>query len=71
MMKRISLIILLLSPLICVGAERFSFVSSMIEEQVTIQVTLPNTYTHSTDFTYPVLVVLDGSTQFEHIAASV
>nr|WP_309247228.1 alpha/beta hydrolase-fold protein [Shewanella sp. VB17] len=65
------MILLLLSPFICVGAERFSFVSTMIKEQLTIQVALPNSCNHSTNFKYPVLVVLDGSTQFEHISAGV
>ena len=40
-------------------------------EDVTVQISLPETYHHSDNFSYPLLVVLDGSTQFKHSAASV
>ncbi|WP_444930818.1 alpha/beta hydrolase [Microbulbifer sp. SSSA002] len=46
------------------------FFSETINEEITVQVSLPDTYKHSDTFKYPVLVVLDGSTQFEHVAAS-
>ncbi|MFA0813198.1 alpha/beta hydrolase [Microbulbifer epialgicus] len=53
------------------GSERFVLSSEYLNEDVNIQVSLPDTYNHSERFRYPVLIVLDGSTQFEHIAGSV
>jgi predicted alpha/beta superfamily hydrolase len=51
--------------------ERLSLKSELMGQDFTIQVSLPETYHHSDSFLYPVLVVLDGSTQFSHAAASV
>ncbi|MBD1584935.1 alpha/beta hydrolase [Pseudoalteromonas sp. S16_S37] len=50
-------------------SERFVLKSAILDENPTIQVSLPDTYSLSNSSTYPVLVVLDGSTQFQHIAA--
>jgi predicted alpha/beta superfamily hydrolase len=52
------------------NTSRLTFFSEIINEKITVQVSLPDTYEHSDTFNYPVLVVLDGSTQFEHIAAN-
>ncbi|RUO28150.1 alpha/beta hydrolase [Aliidiomarina sedimenti] len=49
----------------------FQVDSERLDESVTIRVALPESYLHSTDFAYPVLLVMDGSTQFEHIAGNV
>lgn len=51
--------------------ERLYVLSELMGEEFTIQVSLPDTYHHSDSFSYPLLVVLDGSTQFNHTAASV
>lgn len=42
-----------------------------MNDDINLQIHLPDTYAHSNDFNYPVLIVLDGSTQFEHVAANV
>lgn len=54
-----------------VKASPFTLPAKSLDEDISVQISLPETYTHSNSFHYPVLVVLDGSTQFEHIAASV
>lgn len=53
------------------AAERVDLQSKITQEQVSLQIKLPDTYHHSSDFKYPLLLVLDGSVQFEHIAANV
>ncbi|MDV6316583.1 alpha/beta hydrolase-fold protein [Idiomarina sp. HP20-50] len=45
--------------------------SKLIDEGITARVVLPESYGHSSSFEYPVLLVMDGSTQFEHIAGNV
>lgn len=45
--------------------------SEILNDDINLQIHLPDTYAHSNDFNYPVLIVLDGSTQFEHVAANV
>ena len=45
--------------------------SKLINETVTARVALPESYGHSDSFEYPVMLVMDGSTQFEHIAGNV
>lgn len=45
--------------------------SEILNDDISLQIHLPDTYVHSNDFNYPVLIVLDGSTQFEHVAANV
>ncbi|MCF6437583.1 alpha/beta hydrolase-fold protein [Pseudoalteromonas sp. MMG022] len=52
------------------NVERFSITSKIIDETTTVRVSLPDTYTHSSSFSYPLLIVLDGATQFPHVAAS-
>jgi predicted alpha/beta superfamily hydrolase len=53
------------------AAETFRIDSKLINETVTARVALPESYHHSDSFEYPVLLVMDGSTQFEHIAGNV
>lgn len=50
--------------------DRLSINSEFLGKDVTVQISLPDTYRHSDNFSYPVLVVLDGATQFNHAAAS-
>ncbi|WP_278356398.1 MULTISPECIES: alpha/beta hydrolase [Idiomarina] len=45
--------------------------SKLLDEGITARVELPESYEHSDSFQYPVLLVMDGSTQFEHIAGNV
>lgn len=51
--------------------ERLSINSELLGEDPTVQISLPETYRHSDSFSYPLLIVLDGSTQFSHTAGSV
>lgn len=53
------------------AAETFRIDSKLINETVTARALLPESYHHSDSFKYPVLLVMDGSTQFEHIAGNV
>ncbi|MCH2455638.1 MAG: alpha/beta hydrolase-fold protein [Idiomarina sp.] len=53
------------------AAETFQVDSKLINETVTARVALPESYQHSDSFEYPVMLVMDGSTQFEHIAGNV
>jgi hypothetical protein len=53
------------------AAELFTLESKLIDEGITARVALPESYQHSDSFQYPVLLVMDGSTQFEHIAGNV
>ena len=50
--------------------ERLSIPAKGLDETVTVQISLPDTYQHSNDFRYPLLIVLDGATQFDHVASS-
>ena len=70
-MRLIYLTLIFISSYSFANTNSFTFFSGTINEEVTLQVSLPDTYEHSDSFKYPVLVVLDGSTQFEHIAGSV
>ncbi|MYM59856.1 alpha/beta hydrolase [Vibrio sp. OCN044] len=70
-MRLIYLTLIFISSYSFANTNSFTFFSGTINEEVTLQVSLPDTYEHSNSFKYPVLVVLDGSTQFEHIAGSV
>lgn len=63
--------LLLLSAKVFSDVQRFSLNSEKFGEEVTVQVSLPDTYDHSDSFSYPLLVVLDGSTQFSHVASGV
>ncbi|MFD2631347.1 alpha/beta hydrolase [Idiomarina piscisalsi] len=53
------------------AAETFQVDSKLINETVTARIVLPESYHHSDSFEYPVMLVMDGSTQFEHIAGNV
>ena len=53
------------------AAETFRIDSKLINETVTARIALPESYYHSDSFQYPVMLVMDGSTQFEHIAGNV
>jgi predicted alpha/beta superfamily hydrolase len=66
----LALVFLLSSPAFA-QYQRLTINSELLGEGVTVQISLPETYHHSDNFLYPVLVVLDGSTQFNHSAASV
>lgn len=71
-MKSILLVLVfLLSSPAFAQYQRLTINSELLGEDVTVQISLPETYHHSDSFLYPVLVVLDGSTQFNHSAASV
>ncbi|MCG7489504.1 hypothetical protein MHN79_08370 [Vibrio sp. Of14-4] len=70
-MRLIYLTLIFISSYSFANTNSFTFFSGTINEEVTLQVSLPDTYEHSNSFKYPVLVVLDGSTQFEYIAGSV
>lgn len=53
------------------ASEIFTMKSKLLDEGITARVALPESYEHSDSFQYPVLLVMDGSTQFEHIAGNV
>ena len=53
------------------ASEIFTLKSKLLDEGITARVALPESYEHSDSFQYPVLLVMDGSTQFEHIAGNV
>lgn len=53
------------------ASEIFTMESKLLDEGITARVALPESYEHSDSFQYPVLLVMDGSTQFEHIAGNV
>ncbi|CAH9065055.1 hypothetical protein PSECIP111854_03597 [Pseudoalteromonas sp. CIP111854] len=70
-MKVTIFLLVLLFTMVCqANSERFIVKSKIIDENPTVQVSLPDTYSHSDSYQYPLLLVLDGSTQFSHIAAS-
>lgn len=56
---------------ICTASTSFQFHSELLGEDSTIRVALPESYLHSADYEYPLLLVLDGSTQFNHIAGNI
>jgi len=70
-MKKIIALLLLLPSFAGASLDRLTISSDILGHTVLLQVALPETYHHSENFSYPLLVVLDGSTQFEHIAANV
>jgi len=53
------------------ASETFIMESKLLEEGITTRIVLPESYHHSSSFEYPVMLVMDGSTQFEHIAGNV
>ncbi|WP_345888418.1 alpha/beta hydrolase [Shewanella algae] len=70
-MRFVFLLCALLPLTILAEEQRFTLAAGLIDEAVTVQVTLPESYRHSDSFHYPLLLVLDGSTQFHHVASSV
>lgn len=64
-------LILCLSMQVMAQTDKMQIHSEKLNDDINLQIKLPDTYGHSSEFRYPVLVVLDGSTQFEHIAANV
>lgn len=70
-MRMVLGLIFFLSMQVMAQADKMQIHSEILNDDINLQIKLPETYGHSSDFRYPVLVVLDGSTQFEHIAANV
>lgn len=70
-MKIIIALLLLLSSRVFASPVQLHVDSELLKHPVLVQVALPETYHHSDHFHYPLLVVLDGSTQFEHVAGNV
>ncbi|QDZ91580.1 alpha/beta hydrolase [Shewanella decolorationis] len=70
-MRMVLGLIFFLSMQVMAQAGKMQIHSEILNDDINLQIKLPDTYGHSNDFRYPVLVVLDGSTQFEHIAANV
>lgn len=56
---------------VCAASTSFQFYSERLRETTTIRVALPETYRHSSDYEYPLLLVMDGSTQFNHVAGNI
>ncbi|WP_105170016.1 alpha/beta hydrolase [Pseudoalteromonas sp. T1lg23B] len=69
-MKALITLLILITSVCHASEERFSITSKLIDETTAVRVTLPDTYAHSDTFNYPLLIVLDGATQFPHVAAS-
>ena len=70
-LKALSFLCVFLSFAPVQAEETFRVDSKLINETVTARVVLPESYHHSNSFEYPVMLVMDGSTQFEHIAGNV
>uniref|UniRef100_Q0HTE0 Putative esterase n=1 Tax=Shewanella sp. (strain MR-7) TaxID=60481 RepID=Q0HTE0_SHESR len=70
-MRMVLGLIFFLSMQVMAQTDKMQIHSEILNDDINLQIRLPETYGHSSDFRYPVLVVLDGSTQFEHIAANV
>jgi len=70
-LKALSFLCVFLSFAPVQAEETFRVDSKLINETVTTRVVLPESYHHSDSFEYPVMLVMDGSTQFEHIAGNV
>ncbi|MCH8501975.1 MAG: alpha/beta hydrolase [Aliidiomarina sp.] len=69
-MKALILSVFLFSS-VCAASTSFQFYSERLGEVTTVRVALPETYGHSSDYEYPLLLVMDGSTQFNHIAGNI
>lgn len=52
-----------------VGGERFTIHSKILDEDRVILISLPDNYDNS-EYSYPVLVVLDGMTHFRHVTGA-
>ncbi|WNO08658.1 alpha/beta hydrolase [Teredinibacter sp. KSP-S5-2] len=74
-MKLWSLLVVfaLLSVNVCAQTDfsQHSVSSKNLSQDITIQVSLPESYLDSDTFRYPVMIVLDGSTQLNHIAGNI
>ncbi|WHI47679.1 alpha/beta hydrolase-fold protein [Microbulbifer sp. VAAF005] len=70
-MRSIFVLFLFFSVNVLGEVVHFRIDSEILGEEVTARVSLPDTYHHSESFSYPLLVILDGSTQFNHMASSV
>lgn len=70
-MRLVLVLMLLFSTCVFGQTERSAIHSKILNDDINLQIRLPDTYAHSDDFKYPILIVLDGSTQFEHVAANV
>lgn len=70
-MRLVVLLSFFLTSCVLAQTDRLTIHSDILQDDFTLQLQLPDTYHHSDTVNYPVLVVLDGTTQFEHIAANV
>ena len=70
LLKALTLSVFLFSS-VCAESTSFQFYSERLSEKTTIRIALPETYRHSSDYEYPLLLVMDGSTQFNHIAGNI
>lgn len=70
LLKALTLSVFLFSS-VCAESTSFQFYSERLSETTTIRIALPETYRHSSDYEYPLLLVMDGSTQFNHIAGNI
>jgi hypothetical protein len=70
-MRFVLVLMFLISTCVFAQTDKTVIHSSILNDDINLQIHLPDTYTHSNDFNYPVLIVLDGATQFEHVAANV
>ena len=70
-LKVVALFLSCIFATIAHASEIFTMKSKLLDEGITARVALPESYEHSDSFQYPVLLVMDGSTQFEHIAGNV
>ena len=71
LLKALTLSVFLFSS-VCAESTSFQFLySERLSETTTIRIALPETYRHSSDYEYPLLLVMDGSTQFNHIAGNI
>ena len=70
-MRLVLVLIFFFSTAVFAQTDKTVIHSEILNDDINLQIHLPDTYAHSNDFNYPVLIVLDGSTQFEHVAANV
>lgn len=70
-MRLMILLSFFLTNCVLAQTDKFAIHSDILQDDFILQLQLPDTYHHSDTFNYPILVVLDGTTQFEHIAANV
>lgn len=70
-MRLVLMLMLLFSTAVFAQTDKTVIHSEILNDDINLQIHLPDTYAHSNDVKYPILIVLDGSTQFEHVAANV